>query len=65
MRTLLTNRWSPFQSIHWLVTIGIGLPQLKIELGQFPLPNEDTPFKDIISLYGDLLNPILHDQTQI
>jgi hypothetical protein len=51
--------------IHWLVTIGIDLPQLKIKLGQFPLLNEDVPFDDIISLHEDLLNPILHDQTQL
>jgi hypothetical protein len=64
-RTLPTNRRPPFQPIRWLVTIETDLPQLKIELGQSLLLNEDAPFEDIISLHRDLLDPILHDQTQL
>jgi hypothetical protein len=64
-RTFPTNRRPPFQPIHWLVTIETGLPQLKIKLGQSLLPNKDAPFKGIISLHEDLLDPILHDQTQL
>jgi hypothetical protein len=61
IRALPTNRRPPFQLIHWLVIIETDLPQLKIKLGQFPLPNKDAPFKDIISLHEDLLDPILHN----
>jgi hypothetical protein len=61
LETFPTNRGSPFQPIYWLVTIETDLPQLKIELGRSLLLNKDAPFEDIISLHGDLLNPILYD----